>query len=181
MRVFFALEFDSELKSKMKKVQQVIVKNSLKGNFTSEENFHLTLKFIGDIKENEVEKLKSALIKAIEDHSKFNLNVKDIGNFKRGNKKILWFGINKNEQLNKLFQSLDQELFNIGYEKEDRVYTPHITIGREVVLKEDSINIEQTIDFNEIVSVNRVSLMESTRKNGKLVYVPIFSTPLKNN
>ncbi|QUH25939.1 RNA 2',3'-cyclic phosphodiesterase [Serpentinicella alkaliphila] len=181
MRVFFALEFDSVLKSKMKRVQQIIVENSLKGNFTAEENFHLTLEFIGEIKENEVEKLKAALIKAIENHSKFNINIKGIGNFRRGNKKILWFGVNNNEHLNRLFQSLGQELYDLGYEREERAYTPHITIGREVILKEDSVNIEQVINFNELVSINKVSLMGSTRKNGKLVYIPIFSIPLKDD
>lgn len=45
MRVFFALEFEKEVKKVMKESQQFIMDNSIKGNFTDEDNFYLTLKY----------------------------------------------------------------------------------------------------------------------------------------
>jgi len=178
MRIFFALEFDKGIKNKIKNQQQIIINNSLKGNFTLEDNFHLTLKYIGEVKETEIGLLKEALVMAASNRNSFNLSIKDLSYFPRGNKKILWLGVTKNEELDSLFKTLDSQLSLIGYEEEERPYTPHITIGREVVLNEDIARLQEQVKICENVTVNKISLMESTRIEGKLAYIPIFTVNL---
>lgn len=81
--------------------------------------------------------------------------------------------------MNNLFKGLEEELHSIGYEKEKRSYTPNITLGREVLLKEDFNSIKNLVNLSEKIDINKVTLMESTRVKGKLCYIPIFTVSLK--
>ena len=68
--------------------------------------------------------------------TKFNLNIAGIESFGKNNN-IVWAGINKNPNLYKVYEILENELVKIGIPKEDRVFFPHITFAREVILKND--------------------------------------------
>lgn len=179
MRVFFALEFDTDIKKRIKEQQQIIISNSKSGNFTSEGNFHLTLKYIGEIKEEKLDYLKEILNKTVENTLPFCIVVNALGYFLRSNRKIIWLGINENKELNTLFRDLEDGLLTIGIEKDTRGYNPHITLGREVILKDNFKSLQDLLYFNEEVFIKKISLMESTRFNDKLVYQSIFSVQLQ--
>lgn len=176
MRVFFAVEFDEETKKYIKDIQNIIRENSDKGNFSHEENFHLTVRFIGEVEQSEIDKLKTSLDEAVKHIKPFSFKFTKPGFFSRGNKKIMWIGTkNEDGMLNRLYNSLEYALSNNEYEKEDRQYNPHITLSRETILKDGFENELKRIDVKPLeVKVNSISLMESTRINGKLTYRPIY-------
>ncbi|MFZ5965646.1 MAG: RNA 2',3'-cyclic phosphodiesterase [Bacillota bacterium] len=176
MRVFIAIELSKELKKYFFNQSKIIQRYCIKGNFTREDNFHLTLRFIGESDEKQIEELKNAVSKTAEKCSGFSSMTGNLGFFPRGNKKILWAGLENSTELKKLYQLLEKELESIGYPKEERGLKPHITIGREVVLQSEFDTLKQVISMvpNELF-VNKLSLMESTREDGKLVYRPLFS------
>lgn len=173
MRVFYAIEFDEDLKEFIYDKQQIVKRRSVKGNFSLKENLHLTLKFIGDVENNEIVKLSQTVDELVQNKPSFTIQMNRMGKFERGNQSIIWIGTERNIKLQKMHQELDGILYSLGYEKEARNFTPHITLGRQVVLKEN----EQLSDIHisKEILINRISLMESTRINGVLTYVPIYS------
>lgn len=176
MRVFFAVEFDDDTKRYITRVQDIIKENSEKGNFSHEENFHLTVRFIGEVDFSEIERLKKALDEAVANIKAFKFNLGKLGFFTKGSSKILWLGIyNRDNMLNHLKISLENSLAVYGYEKETRSFSPHITLSRNTILNKDLEKDLKSIDIAaKEVNVNKISLMESKRVDGKLVYVPIY-------
>ena len=177
MRVFYAIEFSDSVKEYIKSVQNVIRENSIKGNFSHEENFHLTLKFIGEVDEKKLSKLKYSLDKVSGQVKPFSIRFDQMGFFNKENKKVVWIGVeNEDKGLLQLYNTLETVLHAEGFAKELRGYSPHITLSRETVLKDgfEKQTAGAVIDPMEI-NVNRISLMESTRINGKLTYRSIYT------
>lgn len=175
MRVFLAIEFTGEIKEYLYKIQQIVKKHSTTGNFTNKENLHLTLRFIGEVKDNELNKLKEALDYTLLNQESFQLIFNQLGEFTRKNKKIIWLGLKVNKELDLLYSKLEERLEIYGYQKEERGFVPHITLGREIILTEELNKIEKLVEVHNMeMIVDKVSIMESTRKNGKLTYAPIY-------
>ena len=177
MRVFYAIEFSDSVKEYIKSVQNVIRENSIKGNFSHEENFHLTLKFIGEVDEKKLSKLKYSLDKVSGQVKPFSIRFDQMGFFNKENKKVVWIGVeNEDKGLLQLYNTLETVLHAEDFAKELRGYSPHITLSRETVLKDgfEKQTAGAVIDPMEI-NVNRISLMESTRINGKLTYRSIYT------
>lgn len=176
MRVFLAIEFPERIKEYLNQVQLFVKGLSIKGNFTRKENFHLTLQFIGEINNDEQDRLKEVIDQVALKQNSFQMTISKAGYFARGNKKIIWVGIQPNEMLNKLNSLLNMLLEYQGYPIERKSFVPHITIGREVVLKEEFYKIEQQIKMEKvIIPVINISLMESTRLKGELRFISLYT------
>ena len=180
MRLFIAINFNEEIKSNLVTTIQELKKSSMKGNFTHRENLHLTLAFIGEVGSDKVGQIKSQIngIKA----EPFQLILKGLGKFKRNGGDIYWVGVEKNEILISINKYLVEELRNTGYQIEIREFSPHLTIGREVVLN-DSVDTNKIseITLNKKMTVSRISLMKSERINGKLIYTEVYGKELVVN
>ncbi len=173
MRVFFAVEFEEEIKERLYSLQQEIKKYCSGGNFTHKENFHLTLRFIGEQNPGQVEKLIRVLHMAAAGTNSFQLKFDRLGAFSKGNRKIIWTGLEKSYELQQLYHRLEAALGKEGYPGEGRNYSPHITLVRETRLAEDIPDIDK-IRFGKLaVKVNSISLMESKRVNDKLTYTAV--------
>ncbi|KUO48732.1 MAG: hypothetical protein APF76_01970 [Desulfitibacter sp. BRH_c19] len=186
MRVFLAIEFPEDIKEYLDQIHLVLREQSKTGNFTKKDNYHLTLRFIGEIKDHELDKLKEVIDEIALKHNCFQLTMNKVGCFARGSKMIIWVGINQNETLGRLYSQLEQSLERKGYTKEERNFVPHVTIARQVVLMEDLKKMQQQIKMdNIIIPVSKLSLMESTRVKGELRYIPLYtknlSPPLMQN
>lgn len=178
IRVFYAVEFHEEIKDYIYEKQQIIKKYSTKGNFTRKENIHLTMQFIGEIKHDEIGKLSKALDNALKEKNSFTIDINNIGKFERKGGDIVWLGVQKIEKLKTIYNNLGENLHEVGYKTDTRPYKPHITIGRKVIFNEDFEDIKKEIDVNKSVSITKLSLMESTRINRILKYVPKYSISL---
>lgn len=176
MRVFMAIEFSEGTKTKLLKIQDMVRRHSAKGNFTRRENFHLTLRFIGDVSIDELEGLKKAVDRTVSGQKRFMLVFNQLGEFPRGNKRIIWLGAPGTEEAEQLNHELEMYLEELGYPREGKPFVPHITIGREVMLKEGFYNMESEMAVEPVeIAVSKISLMESTRLNGKLTYICLYS------
>ncbi len=93
-------------------------------------NFHLTLKFLGDIDEARVEPIAAALERDLCPFSCFTINAKGLGVFpdlKRP--RILWVGL-VGDELNVLASRVEKTLIPFGFAAERRAFAPHLTVGR---------------------------------------------------
>ncbi len=148
-------------------------------------NFHLTLKFLGDVDEAKVASIAAALERDLYPFSCFTINAKGLGVFpdlKRP--RILWVGLVGGE-LNALASRVEKALFPFGFAAERRVFTPHLTVGRwrqfDGSPKElgDEIEKWQGHDFGRS-KVDEVILFQSVLKPEGAVYHPLKVVTLIN-
>ena len=93
-------------------------------------NFHLTLKFLGDIDDAEVAPIVAALERDLCPFSCFTINAKGLGVFpglKRP--RIMWVGL-VGDELKVLASRVEKSLIPFGFAAERRAFTPHLTVGR---------------------------------------------------
>lgn len=175
MRFFIAIEFNENIKEIISNVQREVLEISDDGNFSRKENIHLTLYFIGQANDNMIEGLKDIIDSSINNFKSFSLNLDRLGFFSKKNKKILWIGVKG--ELNLLYNLhmiLEQKLKEKGFPIEERPYTPHITIARQVSLKENIKELTKIDIPYERIEVRGISLMKSTREKGMLTYIPVY-------
>ncbi len=95
----------------------------------SQEQIHLTLKFVGEVDKTMANELREALDKI--DHPEFSMTIAGIGYFPEGkHPKVVWAGIKENAALEELYQKVEDHCEEIGIAPENRPYKPHVTIGR---------------------------------------------------
>lgn len=165
MRLFIAINFDTDLKNKIYQEELKLQDKLLTGHITKMENIHLTLVFIGEvINPKEI----SSIIEKI-NYNEFDIFVKGLNYFNKG-KRLYYLDIERSKDLENLYNKLYDDLTFKGYNLEYKKYVPHITLAREATLKEEIKFDELNIDYH----VNKISLMESKRINGDLVYNEIY-------
>lgn len=175
MRLFIAVNFDQETKKALHDMAEKLRVQALKGNFTREENFHLTLVFIGETSKVNLVKEAMGNLKA----SPFTLQMGSLGRFFRRGGDIYWVGVEKNQTLLLIYDQLFTALNNAGFELEKRPFKPHITLGREVVLMKEFNSQEFAHTMGHLsCEVTKISLMKSERIAGKLVYTEIYAKEL---
>ena len=179
MRTFIAIELEEEVKDYLADMQTETQKLCKKGNYTPKENFHLTLHFLGEVEEDDLDYLQQAIYETARRNRPFTFTIDKIGFFPRGNKGIMWAGIERNNHLQRLFSTLEKSLEQQGFARERKGLSPHITLGREVEPHRSFVDVKKSTKMEPMkVSVRSISLMESVRKGPKLVYVPLFRQKL---
>ncbi len=130
IRAFVSVDIPERLRQEIKKIQDSLP--GFRGKLTEPENFHLTLKFLGDISQKTLEKVKEKL-KEINMNS-FDARVSRIGVFSEKYVRIVWLKI---ENVSKLQKAVDEKLSELeseNFEKEER-FMSHLTIARVKNLK----------------------------------------------
>ena len=170
MRLFIAINFPDKIKKAVAELRDHLKKSALRGNFTFDENLHLTLVFLGECNVQQTEAIKAVMNNTI--FSKFTLALDNTGYFKRDVGNTWWIGLKENKSLSDLQANLTEHLMQKGFILENRKYTPHVTIGREVKMPAGFVKPEIQQDKFDVTSIE---LMKSERINGKLVYTLLHS------
>ena len=165
MRTFIAIELEEETKAQLAEVQAEAEKLCRRGNYTPKENFHLTLHFLGEVQEEDLDYLHEAIYETARRNRPFTMTIDKIGFFPRGNKGILWAGIERSNHLQRLFSTLEKSLEQQGFARERKGLSPHITLGREVEPQRNFTDVQRGVRVEPMrVSVRSISLMESVRR-----------------
>ena len=96
------------------------------------EKLHLTLKFLGNVAEDDLSRVKQSLGQLRGRHEPFEVETSGFGSFPSARKaRILWAGVGEGSgPLRAVAQSVDDLLESAGFEREARPYVPHLTLGR---------------------------------------------------
>ena len=174
MRVFYALTFEDKYKEQISYYRDIIANISAKGRFIETSNIHLTLEFIGDVRQDELDDLIDVLDSLT--LSPIELTASYLGAFRKKNRDIIWLGLDSNKQLDLLVKQLRKLLSSKEYKIENQKYVPHITLGRQIIFHD---NLEE-FKINPIkIPIKSIALMESKRVHDKLVYEPICELEMK--
>jgi len=124
-RYFVGIDLPKDVKDELKYIESAM----LGAKWTKSDQYHLTIRFIGELDTELIEKLCEQLEKV--EAERVPLTVEGVGQFPpKGEPKILWAGVEKDEALLNLKQIIEEQVNSIGFEKDKRNYTPHITLAR---------------------------------------------------
>jgi 2'-5' RNA ligase len=172
MRLFIAINFNDNTRSRLIGLRDELRSRSRRGNFSASDNLHLTLAFLGECDAKRTDAAKSVLGSV--NFAPFGIAIDRVGRFKRSNGNnrgdIWWAGVSENEALLDLQRDLTEKLTTAGFEFDSHKYSPHVTLGREVVTDAAPWRITP---FGE--TVGAMELMKSERVLGKLTYTAIYS------
>lgn len=178
-RLFIAIELEDSIKDHILSFQKEL-KNSVLGDvkWVERENFHLTIKFLGETPENLIDDIKSILDETSYYFEPFYISLEGFGAFPSlKSPRVLWIGIEEGlGGLEKVFDFIEKRLVKKGFRKEDRPFSPHLTLGR---VKDRDVRILKDLLFDkEVVLVSSITLFESKLTPEGPIYTPIYRVNL---
>jgi 2'-5' RNA ligase len=152
------------------------------------ENIHLTLKFLGDVDAAAMPALQRAVADACVGIAPIALTLRGAGAFpdtRRPN--VLWIGVEGQvERATQLAQKIDDACAALGFAREERPFSPHLTLGRvRRDVKPNDRSLVGGVIVNAVVGevgqlhVERVSVMKSELQPAGSVYTRLTAIPLK--
>lgn len=184
VRTFLALNLPENIIASISRIQKDLMAYNLNIKEVKPENIHLTLKFLGNTRISDMERIHHAIKDVASDFSPFLLAAKGVGVFPDLRRpRVIWVGISEEiDRLVLLQKQLDKKLNEIGFNKEKQTFKGHLTIGR---IKG---NINRKI-FDEILNkheqfctktffADRIYLLQSVLKPAGPIYSKLMSVQL---
>jgi len=100
-------------------------------SWTSPEQYHITLRFLGDTRIAAIEKIGNALHAEVKDHQQETLEIGGLGSFgPRKAPRVVWLGFREPRFIETLKQEVDRALEICGLPPSEQIFTAHLTLGR---------------------------------------------------
>ena len=179
MRTFVAVEISDKARKKLAKAIDGLKSDLGKLAWVKPENLHLTMKFLGDIDPNDVMAIDSALTTVARETAAFGYEIEGLGVFPDTRRaRVLWAGLRgAKKALPTLAKRVDSALSNLGFKREKRPFSAHITIAR-IRKPIPAERLEAALaryggEFFGDEWVESFVLMESTLARGGSIYTPL--------
>ncbi|MBI4843722.1 MAG: RNA 2',3'-cyclic phosphodiesterase [Nitrospirae bacterium] len=184
LRSFIAIELPEEAKNLLAETEAALKKSGADIRWVKPGNIHLTLKFLGDTREEDVDAILMRIIGACDGFSAFKLNMAGIGLFPGpGAPKVLWMGLNGEKSLVMLQKKVEEAVAPLGFPPEKRAFTPHLTIGRFRSMENKDALIKEAVSMKDKMfgsfDVKSVIFMKSELNPSGAVYTKLGEVFLK--
>jgi len=150
-----------------------------------EQNYHITLYFLGEIPNEEISILRRDLPLYLQKMASFTIQFNCFGIFGKINSpKAIWLGLDASDELQQVKRSVDTCMKKMGKPTDDKNFTPHLSLGRPTFIAEiekirELLQQYSSFDFGSL-TVNQVIIYESVLKPQGPVYIPLEQIVLKN-
>ena len=189
LRCFIAIELDSFIRDNLlalgKQLQTELWGYDKGIKWVKAENLHLTVKFLGDIDDNKIISVCQACDEAVKDLSIFDIEVDNAGYFPpKASARVIWAGITQGaDKLTELFSSIEDKLEGLGFDRENKPFSPHITLAR-IKNSENGRKAASIIDNLQthpfgIQPVDAITLFSSNMSANGPVYDVVHRAELK--
>lgn len=129
MRLFIALDIDPEIRARIAQFMDGVREFAPDARWVAAESLHLTLKFIGEWPAERLDELKAALVAVRGQPTEVTFS--GTGFFPTPKSaRVFWIGIQAGPELASLAGAIDAATSSLGIEKEQRAFTPHLTLAR---------------------------------------------------
>jgi 2'-5' RNA ligase len=129
MRIFIGIDLDLEVRARIERFLEGVQGFAPEARWVRPESLHITLKFIGEQPAERVEAITARLQRV--DCSAFEIRSAGYGFFPTAKApRVFWIGINGGSQLAELAGAIDAATAELGIPREDRAYSPHLTLAR---------------------------------------------------
>ncbi|MDT8901925.1 RNA 2',3'-cyclic phosphodiesterase [Anaeroselena agilis] len=181
MRLFVGIEFPEEIVVALEAVQAELRGNCRRGRFKRRENFHITLKFLGEVPAADVPLFGPALAAAASSVGPFNVALGRLGQFGGGVPiRTVWVDAGGDTAALQALQGrVEREMAGCGFPPEQRAWRPHITLAQDVVPLPGAPPWSAYRVDREPFTVREFALMLSEEVDRRRVYTPIQRFPLQ--
>ena len=161
MRLFIAIPLEDEAARAVTDVQRTFRRQNVRGNYTPEENLHLTLAFIGEYSDPD------AVLAAMEQvrFAPFNVTIDHVGCFDE----LWWAGLQESKPLDALARSLRHALAQANVPFDKKRFRPHVTFLRRADRLGPWVNVPKQLKPTRM-RVTGMSLMLSTQGKNGMIY-----------
>jgi 2'-5' RNA ligase len=191
MRTFIAVPLSAQVIDKLAETQRALRRKCLDQAVTwvKPENIHLTLCFLGDILPDRQQPIEAALTVVARNVRPFTFNVQGLGAFPNANRpRVIWVGLDEpTGQLALLHRTVNEAMASIGFQPEDRRFSPHLTLGRirQRASREDAQAVGEAIRQTEIgrlgeVLAEKMIFFRSVLKSSGAEYTPLGQYPIRS-
>ncbi|MCJ7661344.1 MAG: RNA 2',3'-cyclic phosphodiesterase [Anaerolineales bacterium] len=150
------------------------------------ENIHLTLKFLGDVSESNIDMLTDFLQSIVSNGKQFEISVGGLGAYPKPHRpRVIWVGVEAPPDLMITQRSVESEISRLGYARERRPFNPHLTLGRvsRHSTNQDVRNIADVIKTHNVgylgsARITAFHIYRSDLKPSGAVYTKLFSAML---
>jgi 2'-5' RNA ligase len=134
-RIFLALNFSvavtRKIAEEVERLKPAMHEAGYRVAWVPAANLHLTLRFIGSIGEELVEGVTGACRRVAARHPVHEARAAGVGAFPSVDKPgVLWAGVDASAPLSALQRDVEAAMVELGFDKEERAYHPHVTVGR---------------------------------------------------
>ncbi len=185
MRCFIAIPLPEYIHKQLAQIQSQLKETGADVKWVNSGNIHLTLKFLGEVEEAKSKTISEELKKISCKHTNFKTCAGELGTFPTlSNPRVIWIGINKNEdKIIKLQKGIEEVFQSLDFEKETRPFHPHLTLGRV----RDKKNIQSLIQKiksslslqDNCFAADKIVLLKSALKPQGAEYTTIDEFKLK--
>lgn len=184
MRLFVAVNIAEGVRRRLAAAQARLVATGADVKWTDLAGFHFTLKFLGEVEESRVGQVQEAAAAALWGQGSFRLALGGVGGFPSARApRVVWVGVREGEQaLAALAAALEAALEPLGFAREQRPYSGHLTLGRvrtprgrEALAAAMAALADQ--DFGGM-AVEKVELMQSRLSPRGAAYSPVAAFQL---
>jgi len=132
MRLFVAVFPPAEVQRAAARVIDALRRDGDGVSWVKPDNLHYTMRFLGEVGESGTRRVADAADRAVRGRKAFDAELGAPGAFPSARRaRVLWLGMSRGERpLLELAGALQTELARLGFEKERRPFSPHLTIGR---------------------------------------------------
>jgi len=188
LRTFICIELSTEMRRKLgamiAQLSRATPERAVR--WDKAEKIHLTLKFLGDTRQEDVPRIEEALANATRDIKKFSFTPDGLGCFPNLKQpRVVWVGVKDSSALIAMQNRIETHIVPLGFPKEDRAFSPHITLGRvrreasraEAASVGEAVRARANQTFGT-ESVSRVILMKSDLQRDGSIYTQLFTADL---
>ena len=183
IRAFVALPLPESLKNRIRSAQDALKAYRFKVRWVRPESIHLTLKFLGDVRSADVDRIHTALERAVGRREKLSLVAKGFGVFPNIRKpRVIWLGVGGDtDGLFGCQRRVEEELASAGFPPESRRFKAHLTLGRSKGRIDGArlmAALEELGDFASEFTAASVILYQSRLRPQGAVYTKLREIPL---
>ncbi|HAF60475.1 MAG TPA: RNA 2',3'-cyclic phosphodiesterase [Bacillota bacterium] len=183
MRAFIGIDFEDNIKDEICSLQQQYREHAIRGRWKHRDNFHITLKFLREVSPKQKAMIDGIMVSICKNHKPFELKLAETGIFGgRGSIRVLWLGLGGDrDALFSLQNEIDLALELVGFQRESRKYSPHVTIGQDILFEEDFETVKQSIPIKQFkpLQVKSLYLFKSEQIQNKRVYTKVSQYDLR--
>lgn len=177
MRIFVGIDLPKEIKTQLDVEADKFLKYASESKRVLTENYHLTLKFIGELNVAQIDELDRLLKTSLKDVEAFDVHLKDLGYFKKKEGLILWMGVLQGVGALKGIHLKLDPLLSDKFNLEKSVFSPHVTLAKKVVIEnEEVLRKNKTKDY--MFKVGEVIIFYSHIVDEVLTYTPLSTIKL---
>ncbi|RJR50170.1 MAG: RNA 2',3'-cyclic phosphodiesterase [Desulfobacteraceae bacterium] len=185
IRSFLAFEKPDEIKGIIEEVSAALGKSRLDVRWVKAGNVHLTMVFLGNMQEEDLEAMEEPVQEICSTFTPFAVALKGLGCFPHTrNPRVIWIGLDGEiERMGRFRDDLQRRLIPFGIKEEKRAFRPHLTLGRFNSVRKTDRELEGFLERyrdlrSPLCTLGELVLFKSELRRGGSIYTRLKSWPL---